>query len=122
LRAALLAVAGVILIAMSLAACAHSAPDNPFVGTWGDPVAVPAVHVVISRAGSLYHVALYRPSGTFVEGWDAQRSGDKLSRPGHAQGYAAVLDPDSGRLKVSGTHWFGEFQRLSGSTSSPVAE
>jgi hypothetical protein len=122
LRAALLAVAAVILVVTALAACAQSTPEDPFVGTWGDPVAVPAVHVLISRAGDLYHIALYRPQGAFVEGWDAQRSGDRLSRPGHAQGYAAVLDPESGRLKVSGTHWFGEFQRLSGSTSSPTAE
>ena len=80
------------------------------------------MHVVISRAGSAYHIALYRPSGTFAEGWDAQQVGEKLKRPGHAHGYTAAFDADSGYLKVSGTHWFGTFQRLSGSTTPPAAE
>jgi hypothetical protein len=122
LRTARLAVAGAILLALSLAGCAHATSQDPFVGTWGDPAAVPAVHVVISRVGNTYHLALYRPSGTLAEGWDAQQVDGKLKRPDYAHGYTATLDPSSGRLKVSGTHWFGNFQRLSGSTSPPAAE
>ena len=112
-----------LVAVVALSGCGQSPPEDPFAGTWETLGDQPLLgQVVISEAHGGYRLAAYRPSGEFIEGWEAQREGVKLIRPGYRRRYTAALDSETGELDVNGTRWFGLFERVSGDTQPPSPE